>query len=170
MRLQSLRFIPGKKRRTKTEIYLPPTDANPSRREPRAPAMCRFCEAIGPICRYITDPNWSEGTPHHVPHRPPPPDDLLADPEQTTSVQQAGLNGPQRPRTARPKAAARRKPFVKTGASRPKPAVFPDRLHWPALALHWPLELTVGCAPCARCTKCQSSCRPLVHDFSRLTE
>ena len=96
--------------------------------------MCRFCEAIGPICRYITDPHWSDGTYDRVPHHPPPPDDLLADPEQTTSVQPAGLNGPQRPRTARPKAAARRKPFVKTGASRPKPAVFPDRLHWPALA------------------------------------
>ena len=103
-------------------------------REPPPLAMCRFCEAIGPICRYITDPEWMYGSPETIRFLPPYPDDLLADISQTTVSQAAGLHASQRPRTTRPKAAARRKPRVKTGASRPKPAVFPVRLHWPALA------------------------------------
>ena len=65
--------------------------------------MCRFCEAIGPICRYITDPHWSDGTYDRVPHHPPPPDDLLTELDQTTSSQPSGLNGHVRARTARPK-------------------------------------------------------------------
>jgi hypothetical protein len=96
--------------------------------------MCRFCEAIGPICRYITDPHWSDGTYDRVPHHPPPPDDLLTELDQTTSSQPSGLNGHVRARTARPKVPQRRKRLLKTGASRPKPAVFPVRLRWPALA------------------------------------
>jgi len=93
--------------------------------------MCRFCEAIGPICRYITDPHWSEGTPHRVPHHPPPPDDLLTEPDQTTSSQPSGLNGHVRARTARPKAAPKRRRLVKTGASPPQAGSF---LRSPALA------------------------------------
>ena len=96
--------------------------------------MCRLCDATGPICRWITDPDWSKGSSHHVPFVPPSPDDVLSATTQTTSSQTDGLDGPARTRTAGPKAAARCKPLVKTGASHPKPAVFPGRLHWPALA------------------------------------
>ena len=39
--------------------------------------MCRWCDALGPICRYVTDPDFAETTTKGVPYVPPYPDDLL---------------------------------------------------------------------------------------------
>jgi hypothetical protein len=50
--------------------------------------------------------------------RSPPPDDLLTEPDQTTSSQPSGLKGHGRARTARPKAAARPPPGGGAGGAR----------------------------------------------------
>ena len=75
-------------------------------------------ESMGPICPWVTDPNWAQRTPRHITHTSPPPDDLLTEPDQTTSSQPSGLKGHGRARTARPKAAARPPPGGGAGGAR----------------------------------------------------
>ena len=61
------------------EICPAPTAAKNAHRKPRSVAMCRWCDALGPICRYVTDPDFAETTTERVPYVPPYPDDLLAE-------------------------------------------------------------------------------------------
>lgn len=114
--------------------------------------MCRFCYAVGPICRYVSDPDFAETTVKGVPFVPPYPDDLLADLPKENPSGGRERDSAQRPSAAAPKAARKRKQLETTGASPPKPGVFAIRLHWPALASgsHSPAALCVPGAQTAR--------------------
>ena len=110
------------------EICVAPTDAKVAYRKPLALAMCRFCDALGPICRYVSDPDFAETTVRGFPYVPPYPDDLLAElAEDFLSVSER-KDEQQQPSTPLPKAAQPRGIEENTGASRPNPAVFPVSL------------------------------------------
>ena len=114
--------------------------------------MCRLCDATGPLCRYLTDQDWATTTTKPRSHNPLPPDDILVQLHQTSSSQAVGCPEPDRPRHGCPKAAVRGKPVQKTGTCPPKPAVRPNRLHWPALTsgTHCAVTLYVPGAQSAR--------------------
>jgi len=90
--------------------------------------MCRWCDAIGPICRYVSDPDFAETTVKGFPHVPPYPDDLLAELDSEDSSVSSSEDEVVQPRTRRRNAAPPRNNAENTGASRPNPAVLPVSL------------------------------------------
>ena len=85
-----------------------PTAAKNAHRKPRSVAMCRWCDALGPICRYLTDPDFAEATTKGFPYVPPLPDDLLAELASEDSAVSSSEDEVVQPRTRRPKPPTRR--------------------------------------------------------------
>ena len=110
------------------QICPAPTAAKNAHRKPRSVAMCRWCDALGPICRYVTDPGFAETTAKGVPYVPPYPDDLLAEELADSSSVASSEDEQQQPRTPRPTGSQPRNNAGNTGASRPNPAVSPVSL------------------------------------------
>ena len=117
------------------EICVAPTDAKVAYRKPLALAMCRWCDALGPICRYVSDPDFAETTVKGFPYVPPYPDDLLAELDSEDSSVSSSEDEEVQPRARRPKPPTRPKRRVSSGIIPPLPAIRPDLLHWLALAI-----------------------------------
>ena len=117
------------------EICVAPTDAKVAYRKPLALAMCRWCDALGPICRYVSDPDFAETTAKGFPYVPPYPDDLLAELDSEDSSVSSSEDEEVQPRARRPKPPTRPKRRVSSGIIPPLPAIRPDLLHWLALAI-----------------------------------
>ena len=90
--------------------------------------MCRWCDALGPICRYLIDPDFAETTTKAFPYVPPLPDDLLADLRVRASSVPSSEDEVVQPSTTRPTGSQPRNNARNTGASRPNPAVLPVSL------------------------------------------
>ena len=97
--------------------------------------MCRWCDALGPICQYLTDPDFAEATTKGFPYVPPLPDDLLTELASEDSAASSSEDQVVQPRTRRPKPPTRPKRRVSSGIIPPLPVIRPDLLHWLALAL-----------------------------------
>ena len=82
-------------------------------------AMCRFCDAIGPLCPWVTGQDWFTKSTVCREINPPSPDDLLSLEPAETSVSSGAIDGAGPVRTTRPKAASRRKLKFSPGTTPP---------------------------------------------------
>ena len=120
--------IPKNGSRFFPETHPAPTAAKVAYRKPLALPMCRFCDALGPICRYVSDPDFAETTVKGFPYVPPYPDDLLAELDSENSFGSRPIDEELQPRRPRPTGSQPRLSEENTGASRPNPAVLPVSL------------------------------------------
>ena len=104
-------------------------------------AMCRLCDATGPICRWITDPDWSHGSPTLSTSRSFPPLQMIYFQFLQLPRQQLHSQTPLMVQQGRGRPA--RKPPQGANRSSRQVLATPSQQFSPVgcIGLHWPLEL-----------------------------